>query len=311
MAALALRPRLRRATSRPARAHEQKSLLRFLTCGSVDDGKSTLIGRLLYDSKLLFDDQLAALERDFKKVGTTGGDIDFALLVDGLAGRARAGHHHRRRLSLLRHRRSASSSSPTRPAMSNTRATWRPAPRPPTSPSPDRCAQGRADADPPPQLHRLAARHPPRRARGQQDGPGRLSTRRRFDDDRRATIAQLRRAARLRAITVASRCRRCTATMSSSRSAQHALVHGPDAARASRDGRRRRRRREREPFRMPVQWVNRPNLDFRGYRRHDRRRDGAPGRRRRRRCRPGKTRACRAHRHRWTAISTRPSRARP
>jgi bifunctional enzyme CysN/CysC len=63
---------------------ESKSLLRFLTCGSVDDGKSTLIGRLLYDSKLLFDDHLSALEKDSRKHGTTGGDIDFALLVDGL-----------------------------------------------------------------------------------------------------------------------------------------------------------------------------------------------------------------------------------
>ena len=63
---------------------ESKSLLRFLTCGSVDDGKSTLIGRLLYDSKLLFDDHLSALEKDSKKHGTTGDDIDFALLVDGL-----------------------------------------------------------------------------------------------------------------------------------------------------------------------------------------------------------------------------------
>ena len=65
-------------------AQEKKSLLRFLTCGSVDDGKSTLIGRLLYDSKLLFEDHLATLERDSKKHGTTGGDMDFALLVDGL-----------------------------------------------------------------------------------------------------------------------------------------------------------------------------------------------------------------------------------
>jgi bifunctional enzyme CysN/CysC len=63
---------------------EQKSLLRFLTCGSVDDGKSTLIGRLLYDTKLIFEDQLAALEKDSRKHGTTGDDIDFALLVDGL-----------------------------------------------------------------------------------------------------------------------------------------------------------------------------------------------------------------------------------
>src|SRR5947208_1075627 len=65
-------------------AQEKKSFLRFLTCGSVDDGKSTLIGRLLYDTKLLFEDQLAALERDSRKHGTTGDDVDFALLVDGL-----------------------------------------------------------------------------------------------------------------------------------------------------------------------------------------------------------------------------------
>ncbi|AJY46965.1 sulfate adenylyltransferase subunit CysN [Martelella endophytica] len=63
---------------------EKKSLLRFLTCGSVDDGKSTLIGRLLYDTRLIFEDQLAALERDSNKHGTNGKDIDFALLVDGL-----------------------------------------------------------------------------------------------------------------------------------------------------------------------------------------------------------------------------------
>jgi bifunctional enzyme CysN/CysC len=63
---------------------EKKSLLRFLTCGSVDDGKSTLIGRLLYDSKLLFEDHLSALKKDSKKFGTDGENIDFALLVDGL-----------------------------------------------------------------------------------------------------------------------------------------------------------------------------------------------------------------------------------
>jgi bifunctional enzyme CysN/CysC len=63
---------------------ESKTLLRFLTCGSVDDGKSTLIGRLLYDTKLIFEDQLATLEKDSKKHGTDGDNIDFALLVDGL-----------------------------------------------------------------------------------------------------------------------------------------------------------------------------------------------------------------------------------
>lgn len=66
-------------------------LLRFITCGSVDDGKSTLIGRLLYDSKLIFDDQLAALEADSKRVGTQGEDIDFALLVDGLSAEREQG----------------------------------------------------------------------------------------------------------------------------------------------------------------------------------------------------------------------------
>ena len=71
--------------------HEHKSLLRFITCGSVDDGKSTLIGRLLYDSKMLFEDQLAAMESDSRKWGTQGGDIDFALLVDGLAAEREQG----------------------------------------------------------------------------------------------------------------------------------------------------------------------------------------------------------------------------
>jgi bifunctional enzyme CysN/CysC len=73
------------------RKHEQKSLLRFITCGSVDDGKSTLIGRLLYESKMLFDDQLAAIEADSRKWGTQGGEIDFALLVDGLAAEREQG----------------------------------------------------------------------------------------------------------------------------------------------------------------------------------------------------------------------------
>ena len=64
--------------------HEHKDLLRFLTCGSVDDGKSTLIGRLLHDSKMIYEDQLAAITQDSKKVGTTGDKVDLALLVDGL-----------------------------------------------------------------------------------------------------------------------------------------------------------------------------------------------------------------------------------
>ncbi|GAB7550317.1 sulfate adenylyltransferase subunit CysN [Cupriavidus sp. 8B] len=72
-------------------SQENKSLLRFITCGSVDDGKSTLIGRMLYESKMLFEDQLSQLEADSKKVGTQGGDLDFALLVDGLAAEREQG----------------------------------------------------------------------------------------------------------------------------------------------------------------------------------------------------------------------------
>jgi len=73
------------------RSHERKSLLRFITCGSVDDGKSTLIGRLLYESKMIFDDQLTALEADSKTIGTRGGELDFALLVDGLSAEREQG----------------------------------------------------------------------------------------------------------------------------------------------------------------------------------------------------------------------------
>ena len=71
--------------------HQHKTMLRFITCGSVDDGKSTLIGRLLYDSKMIFEDQLEALQSDSKKVGTQGQEIDFALLVDGLAAEREQG----------------------------------------------------------------------------------------------------------------------------------------------------------------------------------------------------------------------------
>ncbi|MCW2499926.1 MAG: adenylyltransferase, partial [Frankiales bacterium] len=71
--------------------HEHKSLLRFITCGSVDDGKSTLIGRLLYESQMVFEDTLAALTADSKISGTQGGELDLALLVDGLAAEREQG----------------------------------------------------------------------------------------------------------------------------------------------------------------------------------------------------------------------------
>ncbi len=104
-------------------AHTQtQDLLRFITCGSVDDGKSTLIGRLLYESNMLFDDQLTQLEADSKKVGTQGGELDFALLVDACRPSASKGSRSTSRTASSRPR-DASSSSPTRPATSSTRAT--------------------------------------------------------------------------------------------------------------------------------------------------------------------------------------------
>jgi bifunctional enzyme CysN/CysC len=88
---MAHRPAESEAFAAFLREHEQKSLLRFLTCGSVDDGKSTLIGRLLFDTKRLFEDQLKALESDSMRYGTNGGGIDFALLVDGLVAEREQG----------------------------------------------------------------------------------------------------------------------------------------------------------------------------------------------------------------------------
>ena len=75
----------------PLAMQDREGLLRFITCGSVDDGKSTLIGRLLYESKMIFDDQLSQLEADSRRVGTRGGELDFALLVDGLAAEREQG----------------------------------------------------------------------------------------------------------------------------------------------------------------------------------------------------------------------------
>jgi hypothetical protein len=116
----------------------------------VDDGKSTLIGRLLHDTKLILDDQLAALERDSRKHGTTGEDIDLRAAGRRARGRARAGHYDRCRLPLLQHAERRSFIVATRPATSSTPATWRPAPRTAMRDHADRRAQGRADADAPP-----------------------------------------------------------------------------------------------------------------------------------------------------------------
>ncbi len=103
--------------------HANKSMLRFITCGSVDDGKSTLIGRLLYESKLVFDDQLTALEADSRKSGTQGEGLDFALLVDGLAAEREQGITIDVATATSRPS-DASSSSPILRGTSSTPETW-------------------------------------------------------------------------------------------------------------------------------------------------------------------------------------------
>ena len=159
-------------------AHEHKSLLRFITCGSVDDGKITLIGRLLYDSKLVFEDQLAALEADSKKHGTQGERLDFALLVDGLAAEREQGItiDVAYRFFTTDRRKFIVADTPGHEQYTRNMVT------------------GASTADVAVILvdarkgvltqtrrhsyHRVTARHPPRRARGQQDGPRRLHARR-------------------------------------------------------------------------------------------------------------------------------------
>ena len=98
--------------------------LRFITCGSVDDGKSTLIGRLLYESKQIFEDHLNEVKKASEKYGTQGRELDLALLVDGLQAEREQG--------ITIDVKGASSSSPIRRDMSNTPATWPLAPLPPT-----------------------------------------------------------------------------------------------------------------------------------------------------------------------------------
>ena len=110
---------------------DARPTLRFLTCGSVDDGKSTLIGRLLHDQDLIFDDHLAALERDSIKHGTVGADTDFALLLDGLKPNASKASPSTWPTAISRPN-DVPLLSPIRRATSNTRATWRPARPTPT-----------------------------------------------------------------------------------------------------------------------------------------------------------------------------------
>jgi hypothetical protein len=122
-----------------ARAQPDKDLLRFLTCGSVDDGKSTLIGRLLYECALVLDDQLATLERESRRFGTTGDGLDFSLLLDGLED------ERQQRITIdVAYRFLPPGSAPLwlriHRATSSTRGIWRPEHPLPNSRDPGRCA---------------------------------------------------------------------------------------------------------------------------------------------------------------------------
>ena len=115
------------------KSQEEKSLFRFMTCGSVDDGKSTLIGRLLWDSKLIFEDQLAALQANSKRLGTQGDEIDYALLLDGLQAEREQGITIDVAYRFFP-RTSVNSSSPIPRGTSSTPATWSLARRQPRLP---------------------------------------------------------------------------------------------------------------------------------------------------------------------------------
>ena len=157
-----------------ASAAAQKGLLRFLTCGSVDDGKSTLIGRLLYDSKLILEDHLAALERDSTRFGTTGEDLDLALLVDGLEAERQQGItiDVAYRFFTTDKRSFIVADTPGHEQYTRNMATG--------ASTADLAVilvdarKGDPDPDPAAQLHLFAARRPPCGAGGQQDRPGRL-----------------------------------------------------------------------------------------------------------------------------------------
>ena len=175
--------------------HQKKELLRFLTCGSVDDGKSTLIGRLLHDTKMIYEDQLAAVKRDSEKVGTTGaGEIDLALLTDGLKAEREQGitiDVAYRYFSTDR-RKFIIADTPGHEQYTRNMA---------TGASTCQLAiilidarHGVMTADPPALVHRVAPGHPARRRRHQQDGPRRLLAGRLRADQGR--LHRLRRQAR-------------------------------------------------------------------------------------------------------------------
>ena len=205
--------------------HEHKSMLRFITCGSVDDGKSTLIGRLLYDSKLVFEDHLAALESDSKKVGTQGGELDFALLVDGLAAEREQGItiDVAYRFFSTEHRKFIVADTPGHEQYTRNMVTG--------ASTADLAVilidarKGVLTQTRRHTLPRVAARHPPRGAGHQQARPRRLLARRSSTRSRPTTGPSPPRSAST--TSSASRCPRSAATTSPSRRENTPWYDGP------------------------------------------------------------------------------------
>ena len=222
-----LRPDRHRHRRSTCSSTSTKSLLRFITCGSVDDGKSTLIGRLLYESKMLFEDQLAALEADSQQVRHAGRRHRLRAAGRRPRRRARAGHHDRRRLPLLLHRPAqVHRRRHARPRAVHAQHGHRRLDRRPRR-DPDRRAQGRADADAPPQL-------PRRRCSASATSCWR-STRWTWSTTPQAVFdAHRRRLPRVRRSSIGlerhharSRCRRCSGDNMLAPSAHTPWYHGP------------------------------------------------------------------------------------
>ena len=255
---------LARRTSTPtSRRHENKSMLRFITCGSVDDGKSTLIGRLLYDSKLVFEDHLAALESDSKKVGTQGGELDFALLVDGLAAEREQGItiDVAYRFFSTERRKFIVADTPGHEQYTRNMVTGAS-----TADLAVILIDARKGVLTQTRRHSylvVAARHPPHRAGHQQAGPRRLLARGLRPD--RGRLPRVRRARSGSHDIVAIPLSALRGDNITEPSAHTPWYARSDADRPPGDAWRSTTPTPDGPFRMPVQWVNRPNLDFRGF----------------------------------------------
>ena len=240
----------------------EKPLLRFITCGSVDDGKSTLIGRMLYDAGLAQDDLLETLEKDSKKHGTQGEELDFALLVDGLAAEREQGItiDVAYRYFATDKRKFIVADTPGHEQYTRNMATG--------ASTADLAVllvdarKGILRADAAPQRDRVDAGRAPRRRRGQQDGPCRLP-RRGVSPDRKGF-------SRLRANICASYRSTCcrwsprTATISSRPAPKWRGSTGRRCSLISKASRSKTARSSRRSA-IPVQWVNRPSHDFRGF----------------------------------------------